>query len=276
MKILIMTDMEGCAGILTHDDWVMRTGMYYAKGIRLLTEEVNAAIDGFYAAGATDILVVDGHGAGGIDPEMLDERVELLRAGCEAAHPWGLDSSFAALAFVGQHAKSGTPYSHITHTQWFNYLDLAINGISIGEYGQMALCAMELGIPTIFAAGELALAAEAEALTPGVVTVVTKRGLHPDGLDDLDGNAYRNAKLGAIHRSPHLVRRLIRDGARQAVETLQRDPSAFGYPAITPPFVRTARFRQYGDTPPYAAYDTHPDSIITLMDLPFTPLTATR
>lgn len=98
-------------------------------------------------------------------------------------------SSFTALAFVGQHAKAGAPCSHITHTQWFNYIDLTINGISIGEYGQLALCAMELGVPTIFACGEKALAEEAEKLTPGVVTVVVKRGILPDGLEHLDTDA---------------------------------------------------------------------------------------
>ena len=71
MKIMIMTDMEGCAGILNHDDWVMPEGRYYEKGKRLLTEEVNAALAGFFEAGAGEVVVVDGHGYGGIDPELL-------------------------------------------------------------------------------------------------------------------------------------------------------------------------------------------------------------
>ncbi len=272
MKILIMCDMEGTAGILNHDDWVMRDGMFYAKGLRLATGEVNAAVDGFFAGGATEVVVVDGHGAGGIDPELLDERALLLRAGSEAAYPWGLDASYAGLAFVGQHAKAGTPYSHITHTQWFNYIDLAFNGISIGEYGQMALCAMELGIPTIFAAGEDALAREAEALTPGVVTVGVKRGLHPDGLDDLNTDAYRGAKLGAVHQAPKRAQEVIRNGARLAVKKLYSDPDSFHYPDLQPPYVRTARFRGGGDQPGFAARDEHPSNIAVLMNLPFTPV----
>lgn len=44
MKIMIMTDMEGVAGILNHDDWVQPSGRFYEKGIRLLTGEVNAAV----------------------------------------------------------------------------------------------------------------------------------------------------------------------------------------------------------------------------------------
>ena len=74
MKILLMSDMEGVAGILNREDWTRPSGATYDAGKRLLTEEVNAAIDGLFAGGATYVLVVDGHGPGGIDPELLDER----------------------------------------------------------------------------------------------------------------------------------------------------------------------------------------------------------
>lgn len=268
MKILIMTDMEGVSGVLNHDDWVLPSGRFYFKGMRLLTEEVNAAIDGFAAAGADEILVVDGHGAGGIDPETLDERASLLRGRGERVWPWELDASFAGIAFVGQHAKAGTPYSHITHTQWFNFINMTVNGISIGEYGQLALCAMELGVPAILACGEQAFAEEAQALTPGVVTVAVKRGLRADGLDHLDTDDYRKAKLGAIHLSPLKARKHIREGAVMAVERLRRTPEAFRYPDIRPPYVRVCRFRQNGDTPPYETRDEHPDSMTALMNLP--------
>lgn len=79
MKILIMTDMEGSAGLLNFKDWISPAGRYYEKGKSFLTNEVNAAIDGFFEGGATEIIVVDGHGHGGIDPELLDERAVLRR-----------------------------------------------------------------------------------------------------------------------------------------------------------------------------------------------------
>jgi len=88
MKITIMTDMEGVAGVLNHDDWVLPEGRFYAKGMRLLTEEVNAAVEGLCSAGADEVLVVDGHGAGGIDPEILDERALLRRGRGENSRPW--------------------------------------------------------------------------------------------------------------------------------------------------------------------------------------------
>ena len=268
MKIMIMTDMEGVAGVLNHDDWVLPAGRFYSKGMRFLAEEVNAAVDGLSSAGADEVVVVDGHGAGGIDPEFLDERAVLARGRGEQAWPWGLDGSFAGLAFVGQHAKAGTHLSHITHTQWFNYINLSVNGISIGEYGQVALCAMEVGIPTILACGEQALCEEAEALTPGVISVSVKRGILPDGLDELDTDAYRKAKLSAVHQSPVTARKLIREGARAAVAKLRQDPGAFRYPQLTPPYTRVCRFRQNGAVRPYGTVDEHADSIIGLMNLP--------
>jgi D-aminopeptidase len=270
MKILIMCDMEGTAGVLNHDDWVMRSGCFYAKGLRLATAETNAAIDGFFAGGATGVLVVDGHGAGGIDPELLDARAELYRCGREARHPWMLDRTFAGLAFVGQHAKAGTPLSHITHTQWFDHLDMTVNGLSIGEYGQMALCAMELGVPTIFAAGEQALAEEAQALTPGVITAAVKRGVGEDGLDDWDMDRYRAAKLGAIHLAPARACTVIREGAERAARLLRESPAAFRYPDLRPPFTRVVRIRQRGENPPYTARDTHATSFIGLMNMAYT------
>jgi D-amino peptidase len=270
MKIMVLTDMEGVAGVLNHDDWVLPGGRFYEKGMRLLTRETNAAIDGLFEGGATEVVVLDGHGAGGIDPELLDARAWLVRGGDDTGWPWGLDASYDGLAVVGQHAKAGTPYSHITHTQWFNYIDLAINGVSIGEYGQMALCAMELGIPTILAAGEDALAAEAAALTPGTVTVGTKRGLLADGLDHLDTDAYRRAKLSACHLAPGRARERVRAAALAAMLKRREAPAAFGYPDLQPPYVRAARFRRNGDTPACSTRDEHPSSVIALLNLPFT------
>ena len=269
MKILILTDMEGVAGVLNHDGWVIPEGRFYDKGLRLLTGEVNAAVDGFFAAGADEVVVRDGHGFGGIDPELLDERALLSRGPAEHGWPGALDDSFDAIAFVGQHAKAGTPYSHITHTQWFNFIDIDVNGISIGEYGQVSLCAMELGVPTILACGEEALCKEAQALTPGVVTVSGKRGLMADGLDELDTDAYRAAKLGALHKSPAVVRRLIGEGAKAALQKLKKTPEAFKYPTLTLPYKRTIRYRKDGDKAAYEAVVEHPDSFITLMNIPF-------
>lgn len=271
MKIYLMTDMEGVAGIMDFDDWCVPSGRYYQKGIRLLTEEVNAAVDAFFAEGAEEVLVVDGHGAGGIDCELLDERAKLLkgRPYHDRIFPFGMDCmDFDAIAYVGQHAKAGTPFSHITHTQSFAYKDLEVNGISIGEYGQGALCAFELGIPVIFAAGEEALAREAEALTPGVVTVSVKKGLLDDGLDYMDAESYAQAKLGAIHLSPKKVRKLIREKAAEAIRKFKKSPQSFKFPELKAPYHMTVSLRRRGDKPS-TEMSFESDSLIDLLNQPY-------
>ncbi len=272
MKIFLMTDMEGVAGVLNFKDWVFPEGRYYNQGKRLLTQEVNAVIDGFCAAGATEVLVCDGHGYGGIDPELLDERAELLRGAPDPVWPFGLDRSCAALACVGQHAKAGTPFSHMTHTGSCNVIDRSVNGLSIGEYGNMALCAMELGIPAIFAAGEDAFAREAEALTPGVITVGVKRGLLADGLDSLSAEEYEEAKLSAIHLAPAKVRKLLRAGAFAAVRKLQENPKSFHHPALPPPYEVELRLRRDArHEMPRVLRQQHPSSFIGALNAPYDP-----
>ncbi len=237
MKIYLATDIEGVSGVLNFKDYCSPGSMYYEMSKRLLTLEVNAAVEGFFRGGATEITVLDGHGPGAINQELLDERVNLLRGHYTPVFPWGLDEGYDALAFVGQHAKSNTPFSHLTHTSVFGIYDMLVNNVSIGEYGQLALCAMELGIPTIFAAGEKALAEEAEALTPGVVTIWGKRGICPDnGSPDVSGEEYKDAKLGALHISPVKVRRMLTDGAQRAVEKLLKKPESFSYPELHAPW----------------------------------------
>src|SRR5204862_3394617 len=66
MKVFIVSDMEGVAGIVK---WQQTDGAQekdsYKEGRVLYTEEINAAVRGANAAGAKEIVVMDCHGAGG-------------------------------------------------------------------------------------------------------------------------------------------------------------------------------------------------------------------
>lgn len=79
MRIYLMTDLEGVAGVRNFEEWTGPGKPYYALAQKLLTREVNAAIDGFFAGGTEFVLVEDGHGPGATDITRLDPRVELLR-----------------------------------------------------------------------------------------------------------------------------------------------------------------------------------------------------
>jgi D-amino peptidase len=266
MKIYLMTDLEGVAGVVNFEDWCTPESRYYETGKEFLTLEVNAAVDGFFAGGATQVTVADGHGHGAISPKLLDSRADLLR-GWPEGWPLLLDRSYDAVAWVGQHAKAGTEYSHLTHTQGWGYIDLSVNGVSIGEFGQLAVCASELGVRVIFASGEEAFTKEVQALTPGVETVSVKRGTTPGKGDELDAQRYSRFHLSAIHVSPERSRQMIRAGAERAVRRAQQ--ASFGLIDLKPPFERVARFRQDGDRPRTVSRESHPSSVIALMNMPF-------
>jgi D-amino peptidase len=268
MKIYLMTDLEGVAGVLDFHNWCTPDSRYYDLAKEFLTEEVNAAIDGFFAGGAREILVVDGHGYGGIRPELLDPRAELLR--CQAKWPLLLDKTFDAVAFVGQHAKASSEYAHIAHTQWFNYIDLSINNISIGEFGQLAMCASELGIPSIFAAGDEAMAKEAQALIPGIQGISVKRGIRAGTGEELSTDEYMKRNYSAIHLSPKKARERIRTGAQMAIERRFRDD--FGIIPLKAPYERIAIFRseKKGESITISQ-ESHPSSVTELMNLSFNP-----
>jgi D-amino peptidase len=265
MKIFIVTDMEGTCGVINHDDWVTPEGRYYEDGKKLLTMEINAAVEGFFEEGATEIYVSDGHGFGGINQSLLDKRTMYIR-GYPGPYPGGLDETFDAVAWVGQHAKAGTPYAHIAHTGWFNVLDYTINDISVGEFGQMAICAATFGVRSIFGSGDKAFSGEAKALINGIETVIVKEGLTPGSGDEFDGDGYRNRNLAAIHYHPQKACELIKEGAKKALHRFKADKESFQLLDLKPPFVRKVKYRPYNNTPSYSASSMHENSFIKMMN----------
>ncbi len=76
MKIYILSDLEGTAGVNTWDQ-ALGKGDEYRLACRLMTEEINAAADGAFAAGAEKVLVNDCHGSEeNLDLDVLDSRIE--------------------------------------------------------------------------------------------------------------------------------------------------------------------------------------------------------
>lgn len=263
MRIYIMTDLEGVAGVLNATDWCYPHSRYFERAKELLTQEVNAAIEGFFAAGVTEITVADGHGCGGIDPLLLDPRAELLR-GTPTGYPLLLDRTYDAVAFVGQHARAGSEYAHLAHTQGWDVLDLSVNGLSIGEFGQFGLCALELGVPVILCTGDLALCREATALVPGVEAVAVKRGTTPGTGDELDAESYAERNTSAIHLHPLRARALIRQGAERAARHAHRAPRTL--PGLAPPYELVLKVRPRRGQGGAIGKAWHPASIAALLN----------
>ncbi len=269
MKLFIMTDQEGVAGVLNSRDYGSPDSRYYELAKDLLTAEVNAAIEGFFAAGATEILVADGHGSGSIHPLQLDPRAELLW-GFPCGYPYLLDASFQFIAWVGQHAMSRTPLAHLAHTGSFAKFEYRINGTPVGEFGQQAMAASELGVRAIFGAGDRAFCQEAGALVPGIETVAVKRGTMPGAGDECTAEQYAVRNVHAIHWHPQRARRAIRDGAERALARAARE--SFGLIPLRAPFEMVRQFRATAQRPACEIRGTHPASVIALLNsLPVDP-----
>ncbi len=245
MKIYMMTDLEGVAGVMNTTNWIYQHSKYYEKAKEFLTLEVNAAIEGLLNAGADEIIVQDGHGEGAIDIELLDSRVKLQRgwSGDGGPYPFGMDESFDAYVSIGTHPKAGSEYGHICHTGNFDVIDFIINGISVGEFGQQVFLAGQYGIVPIFASGCRAFTKEAESLVPGIGTVAVKEGVTPGAGNECTTEEYEKRNWGAIHLHPKRSRELIREGAYEALKRFKENPDSFKPNVITAPFDKRIIFR---------------------------------
>ena len=141
MRVFIISDMEGVAGI-TRWEQVSAKASGYQEGRRLYTEEINAAVRGAHQGGATEIVVMDCHGAGegwsfnSLIPELLDERCEWVVQNDWTEYTSFLEEGCDAALFVAMHAMAGTADGVLSHTvsgtEWRN---LRFNGRLVGETG---------------------------------------------------------------------------------------------------------------------------------------------
>jgi D-aminopeptidase len=241
MRVLIVTDLEGVNGVLNFNDWCVPQGRRNEAGCRFLTEEVNAAVAGFFEAGATEVIVADGHGSGGsIRGEFLDPRAALQRG--VKVSPIFNDECDAA-AFVGQHAKAGTPDAHLAHTQTEEAVDFRINGVSLGEFGQLSYAFYERGIPVIFASGDLALTFEARELIPGIFTSAVKEGYNTALDSTCPASEVFSRESTAVHYPRAGVLKNIRQQSALAMQKFLTDPGAFAIKPLAGPYRAEAEYR---------------------------------
>jgi len=224
MKVFISTDLEGVCGVFRWDQ-TREYGTPANTEVRhLLMGEVNAAVAGAFDAGATRVVVLDGHnGAKSFFPEDLDERAEMLMgqtAQRDALMAQGFDCAF----LLGYHAMSHTPNAILCHTQssaaWNNFW---IDGRLAGEIAQSAIWLGKYDIPVVMVTGDDKTCAEAvDWLGDGIETVQVKTGL---------------SREGALMPAPKRARALIREGAKRAVH------KAASLAPLKPAFPLTLRFQ---------------------------------
>ena len=221
VKVYIITDMEGVSGLLNAANYVSPESRCYEVARELTTAETNAAIEGILEAGATEILVLDGHGYGAINPMLLHPEARLL-AGRPLDYPFGCDDSFDAAMMIGQHAKANTDGGHLCHTGSFAVEDLSINGISMGEAGCNLLFTAYCGVPTVMLSGDKAACDEVKAMVPDMEVAPVKMGIKRGSASGLTTEQNSLFSGAAIHLHPEKARQLIRKKARTGLERAQQ------------------------------------------------------
>ena len=194
LKIYISADMEGVVGTVTGDQ-LGPSGFEYDRARRWMTEEVNAAIRGARAAGATEIVVSDSHGNGqNLLLDELPEDITVIRSWPRPlAMMAGIDESFDGAIFIGYHTSTDNSEGVRAHTMSSARLtSVKLNGAPVPETGINAAIAGHFGVPVIMLSGDDAIAAEASALLGDLETAVVKQALGFHSAETMmPGAAYR-------------------------------------------------------------------------------------
>src|SRR5262249_41343115 len=204
--------MEGISGIAKSEQCNAKKPQF-EEGRRLYTEEINAAVRGAKAGGATEIVVMDCHGAGegyswaSLIAEALDRDCEFAVQAGGTGYTGFLESGVDAALFVGMHAMAGTADGVLNHTvSGVDWQNLWFNGTRVGETGINAALCGTWGCPVLLVTGDTASCREAEGLLgDGLTTVEVKQGL-----------GARSARLLA----PKRARELVEEGAKRALSDL--------------------------------------------------------
>jgi D-amino peptidase len=212
VKVFISFDMEGVAGIV---DWSQcrAPGPAYEEGRRLLLGEVNAAIDGAVAGGATEIVCNDSHGTmNNLDPAALAGQATYVSGRHKPLYMMqGLDDTADVVFMVGYHGSISGESSVLSHTYNPSVIShVELNGVRVGESGINALVALAHQAPVGLITGDQQTIAEADPFLPDAERVVVKESI---------------TRFGAVNLHPEIAREMIADGARRAVERTLARPS---------------------------------------------------
>lgn len=215
MKLHISADIEGVAGVCSFDQ--MGPGNFeWESARRWMTAEVNAAIEGAFEAGVTEVLVADSHGnALNLHPDTLDTRARLVRGFPRPLlQMQGIEEPDVALsALIGFHTSMGNPQGVIAHTYFGGFHRVVLNGVEQSEGSLNAALAAEYGVPVVFMSGDDRATAELKEVMPWLHTVTTKTAnaytsttsLSPSASCDAIRTGMRNAVANCDQASLHWI-----------------------------------------------------------------------
>jgi len=175
----MITDMEGVSGIFdTELQCLPYKSPRWEESRKLLTGEINAAVDGLFEGGATEVVVWDGHSSGqNLSVLDIHPRARLLTGGTVSS-TLELDSSYSAVIFVGQHALAGAEKGILGHSyDSQNIQNIWVNDRPTGEIGARVMLAGTFGIPVVMLAGDKAACRELRELVPQAECAEVKSGV---------------------------------------------------------------------------------------------------
>jgi len=213
-SVFVITDAEGVAGICRQDQAEPKD----PELRQLLTGEINAAVEGFLAGGADEVVVWDAHdGSQTLSVTTIHPKAKLLMGGLGVT--MNLERGYAAVAFLGQHSLAGVRAGIMAHSySSLGIQNMLMNGKPVGEIGSRAALAGWYNVPVIFLSGDQTAAKELKDIVPEAEVAVVKEGL---------------ARYTCISLSAQAARELIREKARRAIEKLgQIKPYRVGGPVV--------------------------------------------
>jgi len=222
MKILIAADMEGITGVV-HWDQVMPGCDDYPRYRKLMTDDVNAAIRGAFAGGATAVVVTDGHNNGrNVMIEEIDSRATLNTGSpSPLSMVHGVDENVQGVMFVGYHARMGAIDGILDHT-WSDerVSGLWINDRPFGEAGLNAAVCGHFNVPIIMATGDQTLCAEVkDFFGEKIETAQVKKA---------------TGRISAECLPPAQTSKLIEEAAKQAMIKLKSGNAPASFKVSTP------------------------------------------
>lgn len=181
LKIYVNTDLEGISGVFKFDQTREKDTPLNIQACEYFMGDLAAVIKGLRDGGASEIIVLDGHGSQAVIPHLMvpDAKYITGKPRPGAGNLTDLDNSFSGMVMLGFHAMMGTPDGVLNHTQssktenryWYN-------GVESGELAQNAAIAGYYGVPLIMVTGDEATCREARKFFGNnIITVAVKKGL---------------------------------------------------------------------------------------------------
>jgi D-amino peptidase len=195
--VFLITDAEGVGGVCRQE----QTDPKDPEMRQLLTGEINAAVDGFLAGGADEVIVWDGHdGSQTLSTLTIHPKARLIMGGLGPSML--MERRFSAVAYVGQHSKANIRAGIMAHSySSLGIQNMLLNGKPVGEIDVIAAMAGHFDTPVIMLSGDQAAADELREIVPGAEFAVVKEGIGRYTCISMSATSARDTIKEAARRS---------------------------------------------------------------------------